>query len=151
MEILNKTNMVYGVIATFFAAIFGKYWMLFAGFLVLNAVDWITGYIKSKILKTESSKTGAMGILKKVCYWCVLAISFFVSIAFIKMGELLRLDLGFVVCFGYFTLATYLVNEIRSILENFVEMGVNVPKFLIIGLRVASKKIEQVTEISEDE
>lgn len=151
MEIVNKTNVIYGVIATFFAAIFGKYWMLFAGFLILNALDWITGYIKSKILKTEDSKTGAMGILKKVSYWCVLGIAFFVSIAFTKMGEMLGLDLGFVVCFGYFTLATYLVNEIRSILENFVEMGVNVPRFLVIGLKVASKKIEDVTNLSEGE
>lgn len=60
--------------------------------------------------------------------------------------ELSYIDLGFVVLFGYFTLATYLINEIRSILENCVEMGVNVPNFLIYGLEVASKKVDNLTK-----
>ena len=35
------------------------------------------------------------------------------------------------------------MNEIRSILENFVEMGYKVPKILVNGLEVADKKINQ--------
>ncbi len=36
--------------------------------------------------------------------------------------------------FGWFTLVCLILNETRSILENLVEIGVKVPKFLIIGL-----------------
>ena len=36
-----------------------------------------------------------------------------------------------------------LVNEIRSICENLVEMGVDVPKILIKGLEVADKAINK--------
>lgn len=150
----NRANVIYGVIATFFTAIFGKYWFLFVGFLVLNFVDYVTGWIKAKYFKkNESSKIGAEGILKKVMYWCVIGIAFFVSTTFVELGGLLNINLSFVVFFGYFTLATYLINEIRSILENFVEMGVKVPGFLTHGLEVASKKVDNLTktDIAEDE
>ncbi|MCI5517007.1 MAG: phage holin family protein [Roseburia sp.] len=48
-------------------------------------------------------------------------------------------------------MATYLVNEIRSILENLVEMNVNVPQFLIAGLEITQKLIDNQTEIKKEE
>ncbi len=49
-----------------------------------------------------------------------------------------------------FILATYMVNEARSILENLVEMHVNVPQFLIAGLDVTQKLIDSKTNIKEE-
>ena len=51
MKEFDKVNVIYGVIATMGVALFGKYWFLFFGFLVLNAVDYITGYCKAKFYK----------------------------------------------------------------------------------------------------
>ena len=148
--ILNKINLLYGAIVAILTAIFGQYWFLFAGFLVLNVVDYTTGLIKAKFYKkNESSRMGAKGILKKVGYWLVIGIAFFVSTCFIEMGVKIGIDLNFVVMFGWFTLATYLVNEIRSILENLIEMNVKIPSFLIKGLEVADKAIEKITESEE--
>ena len=59
--------------------------------------------------------------------------------------------LCFVLLFGWFTLATYLINEVRSILENLVEMNVNVPQFLIAGLDITQKLLDSKTEIKESE
>ena len=49
---------------------------------------------------------------------------------------------------GWLTLATYMVNEIRSILENLVEANVEVPAFLIKGLDVTKKLIDKQAEDS---
>lgn len=147
MKGFDKVNMIYGFIATVGVAIFGKYWFLFAGFLVLNLVDYITGYIKARFYKkNESSAIGAKGILKKVFYWFVIGIAFFVSYCFVHMGGIIGVNLGFVQLFGWFTLATYLINEIRSILENLVEMNVKVPGFLVNGLDVAQKLLDARTQ-----
>ena len=130
MKEFDKVNVIYGVIATMGVALFGKYWFLFFGLLVLNAVDYITGYCKAKFYKkNESSAIGAKGILKKVWYWIVIGMAFFVSMSFVHMGEIIGINLSFVQLFGWFTLATYLINEVRSILENLVEMNVRVPAF----------------------
>lgn len=149
---LDKVNMIYGLIATIGVTLFGKYWFLFAGFLILNVIDYVTGYCKAKFYnKNESSAIGAKGIVKKVWYWVVIGLAFFISTCFVYMGETTGIDLSFVQLFGWFTLATYLINEIRSILENLVEMNVNVPAFLIAGLAVTQKLLDTKTEMKESE
>ncbi|MBD8973135.1 MAG: holin [Clostridiales bacterium] len=152
MKEFDKINMIYGAVAAVGVAIFGKYWFLFAGFLILNIVDYVTGYCKARFYnKNESSAIGAKGIFKKVWYWIVIGIAFFIATCFTYMGDIIGVDLGFVLLFGWFTLATYLVNEIRSILENLVEMNVNVPQFLIAGLEITQKLIDNQTEIKKEE
>ena len=147
---IDKINMIYGLIATMGVALLGKYWFLFAGFLLLNVIDYATGYCKAKFYnKNESSAIGAKGIFKKVWYWTVIGIAFFVSMSFTYMGEVIGVDLSFVQFFGWFTLATYLINEIRSILENLGEMNVKVPTFLIVGLSATQKLLDAKTEIEE--
>lgn len=149
---LDKVNMIYGLIATIGVTLFGKYWFLFAGFLILNVIDYVTGYCKAKFYnKNESSAIGAKGIVKKVWYWVVIGLAFFISTCFVYMGETIGIDLSFVQLFGWFTLATYLINEIRSILENLVEMNANVPAFLIAGLAVTQKLLDTKTEMKESE
>ena len=39
-----------------------------------------------------------------------------------------------------------LINEIRSIVENFVEAGYDVPKVLVKGLEVADKVVNKDSE-----
>ena len=60
-----------------------------------------------------------------------------------ELGNIVNVDLGVTMLLGWFTLATFLINEIRSILENLVIMGVYVPDFLAKGLEVASKLIDK--------
>ena len=149
---LDGVNVVYGMIVTLGAALFGKYWFLFLGFLVLNVVDYATGFIKAKYYnKNESSAVGAKGVFKKVWYWVVIGLAFFISHCFVYMGEVIGINLSFVQLFGWFTLATYLINEIRSILENLVEMNVNVPGFLIAGLAVTQKLLDTKTDKEQEE
>lgn len=151
MKGFDKVNMIYGFVATIGVAIFGKYWFLFAGFLLLNFADYVTGYCKAKFYnKNESSAIGAKGIFKKVFYWVVIGVAFFVSYCFVYMGEIIGINLTFVHLFGWFTLATYLINEIRSILENLVEMNVKVPAFLVSGLDIAQKLLDARTQETEE-
>ncbi len=150
MKVLEKSNVVWGAVATFLAAVFGQYWFLFVGFLVLNVVDYATGIIKAKFYqKNESSAVGAKGILKKVMYWVVIGIAFFVSDCFIQFGEILGVNLNFLILLGWFVLASYVINEIRSILENCVVMGINVPEFLIKGLDITQKLMNSKTDGEE--
>ncbi len=142
--IINKVNVVGGVIVAFLAAVFGQYWFLFAGLLIFNVVDWLTGWYYARLNRLESSKVGAKGIVKKVGYWVIIGIAFYIALAFGKLGELLGVDLGFSMGIGWFVLASYLVNELRSILENAVKLGWNAPNFLIKGLEIADKAIDKV-------
>ena len=147
MKEFDKVNMIYGLIATVGAAIFGQYWFLFFGFLVLKVADYVTGLIKSKKLKKESSAAGAWGVFKKVSYWMVIGLAFFIAHCFVCMGDIIGVNLAFVTLFGWFTLASYLINEIRSILENLVVMDVKVPAFLVSGLDITQRLLDAKTNL----
>lgn len=151
MTLMNKINIIGGIITAALTMLLGEYWFLFAGLLIFNVIDWLTGWYYARISKTESSKTGARGIVKKVGYWVIIGIAFYISIAFEKMGELIGVDLSFTIGIGWFVLANYLVNEIRSILENGVKLGWNIPNFLIRGLEIADKAIEFKRTGDDDE
>lgn len=145
-EFWNRANVIGGAIVAGLAAVFGKYWFLFAGLLAFNVVDWVTGWVKSRLKGESCSKIGAIGAMKKVGYWVVIGTAFFIGFSFEKMGESIGIALPMMDFIGWFTLANYLVNEIRSVLENLVEMGVKVPDKLVKGLRVVEETINKEEE-----
>lgn len=147
MKIVDTYNVVVGSFVALMTAVFGIYWYVFAAYLILNVFDWLSGWYKSRKNKTESSKVGLKGIIKKLGYWVVIAVAFLMSTVFTKLGsDILNVNLDFLMMIGWFTLACLLVNEIRSILENLVECGYNVPVVLINGLEVADKLINKESE-----
>ena len=144
----DKYNAAVGAVVAVLTAIFGTYWYVFAAFLALNVIDWITGWIKANKKKEESSKVGAIGAVKKLGYWAVVLVAFLIASVFVHFGkDMLGVDLSFLNLIGWWVLAMLIVNEARSILENLVELGVKVPEVLIKGLAVTEKLIEAGIDI----
>lgn len=142
-RLMEQANIIGGACIMVLAGIFGQYWFLFLGFLALNIADWLSGWQVAVMNHKSSSAIGAKGVLKKVWYWVIIGIAFFIGFSFEKMGAKLGLPLGFMPLIGWFVLANYLVNEIRSITENLVLMGVPIPDFFIKGLDVSARLIER--------
>lgn len=151
LNYMDTFNAIAGAVIAFLTFIFGEHWLLFAVFLLLNIIDWITGWMKSRIAKKENSVKGWQGVLKKIGYWLMIMVAFALSAIFIELGNTLGIDLGVTTLLGWFVLASLLVNEARSIIENFVEAGYNVPNVLINGLEVADKIINKEAETTEEE
>ena len=143
MNWMDSYNAIVGSIVAVLSFVFGEHWILFAIFLLFNVADWITGWMKSRINNVENSSAGWKGVLKKLGYWLMILVAFAASAVFIEIGNTLGMDLGITTLLGYFVLASLLVNELRSILENFVEAGYNVPTILTKGLEVADKVVNQ--------
>ena len=145
-KVLNEVNLLLGGVVAILTQIFAPMWILFAGLAAFNVVDWLTGWYYERKMKQESSKIGAKGIAKKVGYWLVICLAFYISYAFQQLGVVLGIDLAFLSFVGWFVLGSYLVNEIRSILENLVKLGVNVPSFMVKGLQITSDLIENAAD-----
>lgn len=141
--IIDGYNAIIGAVVAVLSYILGEHWILFAAFLLLNVADWITGWMKSKMANKENSVRGWKGVLKKLGYWLMVMVAFGASAIFIEIGKAIGVDLGITTLLGWFVLASLLINEIRSILENFVEAGLNVPIILIKGLEVADKAVNK--------
>lgn len=150
-KVIDTYNAITGAIVAILSYVLGEHWFLFVAFLGLNIADWITGWMKSRINKKENSMAGWKGVLKKLGYWLMIMVAFGASAVFVEIGKAIGIDLGITTLLGWFVLASLLINEIRSICENFVEAGYNVPTILIKGLEVADKVVNQDTEKEEEE
>ena len=147
----NKINLIVGAITTLLSYLLGKHWMLFVSFLVLNIGDFLTRWIAARITGTENSRAGWIGILKKIGYWIMIALGFGMSVIFIEIGSVIGVDLHVTTYLGWFVLATLIINEIRSILENLVDAyDDKVPAILVKGLQVANKSIDGVIKLGDD-
>lgn len=149
--LVDRYNAVIGAIVAILTAIFGIYWYIFIAYMVLNVVDWLTGWYNARNQKKESSRVGLWGIIKKLGYWAVILVAFMISYVFVHLGnDILHIDLSFLMMIGWYTLALLMINEARSILENLVELGYNVPDLLIRGLAVTQKLVESKGEKEDD-
>lgn len=149
LPVIDKINAIYGMIVAVLSYVLGDHWILFVAFLALNVIDYITGCLKSRINGKSSSTRGAIGALKKLGYWLMIMVSFGMSAVFIEIGETIGVDLQFSTMIGWFILCTLIINELRSIVENFVEAGYDVPNFLVKGLEVADKALDGKIHIDE--
>lgn len=145
-KIFNKVTTTISIISSTLTSIFGIEWVLFIGYLILNLVDYLTGTIKARIKKVENSNKGLLGTLKKVCYWVLIGISFLISYLLMQLGSKLNINLEFIILFGWFTLACLIINESRSIIENLIEIGIDVPIFLKKGLETYENIINSTIE-----
>lgn len=151
LPIFDKINAICGGLVILLTYILGDHWFLFAAFLILNIFDYITGLLKARINKKSNSLKGAIGALKKVGYWLMICLSFMMSKIFIEIGETIGVNLSVTTLLGWFILASLSINEIRSIIENFVECGYNVPRILTKSLEVATKMLDGIEETDKDE
>lgn len=144
--VIDSYNAIAGAIVAILSYILGEHWVLFAAFLLLNIGDWLTGWMKSRLAGKENSVAGWKGVLKKLGYWLMVMVAFGASAIFIEIGKVIGVNLGITTLLGWFVLASLIINEIRSILENFVEAGYNVPAILVNGLKVADQVVNKDSE-----
>lgn len=117
-----------------------------------NLVDYFTGLCAAKY-RTENinSYKGIKGIIKKVCMWLLIAVGAMVD-ALINYAAAtigISITLPFIVAT---IVAVWLIcNEIISILENMLDIGVELPPFLLPLAKNIKKKVEEKTEIEEEE
>ena len=138
---IDTYNLIMGGAIAILTMVFGQYYTIFIAYMALNTLDWLTGWYKSRKLKQESSKEGLKGVIKKLGYWVIIAVAFLIPYMLAPLGEILNVNFNFTMLFGWLTLACLTVNEARSILENLVECEYKVPTFLIKGLAITDKLI----------
>lgn len=148
--ITDSYNAFVGAVIAILTMVLGEHWYIFAAFLLLNVIDWITGWMKSRINGVENSMAGWKGALKKIGYWLMIAVAFAIAAALIEVGKVIGIDLGVTTLLGWFVLASLIVNEARSIVENFVEAGYDVPRILTAGLQVADEKLNGADKEEEE-
>ena len=99
--------------------------------LVLVLVgDYITGLIKAWITKSINSRTGIIGIVKKICYLLVVCCAMCADWIIINALDYAGVDYKLPFAFGFVVIIWLIINELISMLENLSVIGVPMPSFL---------------------
>lgn len=114
-KIILYVKITMSVVMSSLSFYFGGFDLLFNCLLTLVIIDYISGVLSAVCNKTLSSRTGFVGIIKKVCIFFVVAVSTIVGM-FTGIETIRDLTVSF-----------YIVNESVSILENFGNIGVPLP------------------------
>lgn len=97
---------------------------------VAMIADYISGVVAAWFTGTLNSKTGKHGAIKKVCYMFLVItagiIDWIITSGISAVGAEINLNFYFGI-----TVAVWLIlNELLSILENCVQIGIPVPGFI---------------------
>lgn len=145
---IDKFNAIGGAFVLVVTYFFGDHWYLFAAYLTLNFFDYITGMAKGSMLHEISSRAGMRGIIKKFWNWVMLAIGFGMAPLLNELGGVIGADVSAISpLIGYYLLSALIVNEVTSIMENLVELGIKVPSVLTSMLSLAGKALSAPVQI----
>lgn len=129
-----KDNIIQATISVAIGALISYFNILLIPILVLIAVmliDYITGLTSAYRNGELKSKTGLIGILKKVSYLVLVAVGGVVDYLICSSLATAGFDFGVTYCCGLIVCVWLIINELISILENLSELGTPIPKFLV--------------------
>ena len=144
-----KENIFKGLAAAAGAAVGLYFRELVIPVAVLVAVmvlDYVTGMADAWAARELSSKTGLLGIVKKLCYLIAVAVAVVVDWVIQSVAAKAGLDMGNFYAFGLLVTVWLILNELISILENLSTLGVPLPEFLMKIIEKLKKTAEEKGE-----
>ncbi|MBQ6404229.1 MAG: phage holin family protein [Oscillospiraceae bacterium] len=143
---MNEDNILMGVAAAAVAAV-GVYFrqLTFPVLLLIlaMALDYISGMTRAWMQRELSSKTGVLGVVKKLCYMLGVAVAVMVDFVIQIAAEQTSLDLSGCYFCALLVIVWLILNECISILENIDKIGVPVPDFLMSLVKRLKSNTEQ--------
>ncbi len=141
-----KENILKGLVAGIGAAVGLYFRELVVPVAILVAVmvlDYATGMADAWAAKALSSKTGILGIVKKLCYLVAVAVAVVVDWVIQSVAAKAGLEMGNFYAFGLLVTIWLILNELISILENLAALGVPLPEFLMKIIEKLKNETEQ--------
>lgn len=147
---MDRIKAIQAVIVTIFTGITGFLGILAVPIYLMvssNVFDYITGLFATKRRGEQiSSYKGIEGIAKKITMWLLVGVGGMIDILINYTAEHIGAGFHFPYVVSVFVALWIFANECISILENAIDIGVNLPPFLMPLVRRIKKELETVAE-----
>lgn len=127
----NLISDIASVILTTLVYVLGGWDAALMSMVIVVIIDYITGVASAFYNKKVSSRQGLKGIIKKFCYFLIVALAVVIDNLMGQSGVIRTLVIYF-----------FVANDGISIIENMAEMDVKLPRKLIDALDDLKKKSE---------
>lgn len=128
----NILNFLTGSVLTTITYFLGGWDLALQTLLLVIVLDYVTGVLRAIFDKKLNSEIGVRGIIKKVGYLIIVAISVMLDDIAGNTGAIRTIVIYF-----------FVANEGISLVENWAGMGLPVPKVVIDTLEQLKNKEEQ--------
>lgn len=119
--------------------------------VLCNVIDYGTGLVAAKYRTEEiTSYKGMKGIVKKVCMWLLIVLGAVIDTMLNYAVEYIGLSITLPFIVATVVAVWLLVNEIISILENMIDIGVDMPPFLMPLVKNIKKQVEDKASVAEE-
>ena len=115
-----------------------------------NLIDYATGLLAAKYRQDGgiSSYKSIRGIFKKIGMWLLIVVGSFMDILIQYAAECMGLGITIPFVVATFVAVWLVVNEMISILENLIDIGVNMPPFLMPVVKYIKKQVEDKAKLA---
>jgi len=146
-----KMDKVKATFVAAFSVIFGWLGILAVPVLILaglNFTDYITGILASKRRnELVTSDKGLWGIVKKIGMWILVGLGWAMDVLINYAGQYVGLSIKLPFVVATIVAVWLICNEIISILENLLDIGVAMPPFLMPLARMIKGQVEDKTKM----
>lgn len=149
-----KDNIIQATVAVALGALAAYFNVLLVPLTILIVVmiiDYATGMTSAWKSGELESKTGLIGILKKVSYLVLVAVGGVVDYLISAGLAAANVEISITYCCGLIVCVWLIINELISILENLAELGTPIPKFLVNIVRRLKNTVENKTDTDTKE
>lgn len=117
-----------------------------------NVLDYVTGLMAAPARSDGiSSYLSMKGIIKKVTMWLMVVVGAIIDELLLYASDVLGFSLPFTFLVACIVAIWIVCNELISILENMIDIGVSIPSFLMPLVKNIRSQTESMTGAIEKE
>lgn len=162
MNILSNTSIndikkLITAITALLSSLLGVLYVPVLLMIACNIIDYITGLMaaKNRLGGGISSYRSIKGIQKKICMWLLVVVGAILDQLLKYAATTAGINLPITFLVACIVAIWIICNEVISILENIVDIGVDIPSFLMPIVKHIKSQTEQIgnsaTDKSDDE
>ena len=147
----NVLKVIITAVTGFLSSMLGVLYIPVLLVVACNIIDYATGLMAAKNRNDGgiSSYRSMKGITKKVCMWLLVAVGFIIDQVLLYAAQTIGYQMPFTFLISCIVAIWIICNEIISILENMVDIGVPIPPFLAPIIKNLKTQVEKIAKESE--
>lgn len=150
-----NNNVVKGLVTavgSLLSSILGVLYIPVLLMVACNVIDYITGLIAAGYREDGgiSSYRSIRGITKKVSMWLLVVVGAIIDQLIAYTVETIGFNYPFTFLVACIVAIWIICNELISILENIVDIGVAIPPFLMPIVKNIKRQVEEKTNVAEE-
>ena len=148
---MKQFKTIFTTVGSVLSSVLGVLYIPTLLMVICNVIDYGTGLMAAKYRAdgTISSYKSFRGIAKKVSMWLLVVVGAIIDQLILYASHTVGIELPFTFLISCIVAVWITCNELISILENIIDIGVSIPSFMLPIVKYIKSQTEQKVHIDE--